>query len=65
MSADNKTAVLQADDSVIITGKHPWTGERGTLVAYERYGPGWMGWRVALENGAECYVDITNLRKAR
>ncbi len=42
---------------VICSSKHPWAGSCGSLVSYEKYGLGWMGWRVALDNGSECYAS--------
>ena len=56
---------LDEGERVVIVGEHPWKGEVGSLVAYEPYGPsmmGWMGWRVALDNGTECYADRSKLR---
>lgn len=50
-------------DSVRVVGDHPWQGERGTLVAFEEYGLGWKGWRVALDNGTECYASTLQLQK--
>lgn len=50
-------------DRVIIVGPHPWAGERGVLIAFEKYGLGWKGWRVELGGGAECYAGPINLRR--
>lgn len=49
---------LKPGDRVFITNqKHPWIGHGGELVAYEKYGLGWMGWRVRLDgNCGECYA---------
>jgi hypothetical protein len=55
---------LTDGDTVKVTGgSHPWFGERGTLVAFEEYGLGWKGWRVALDNGAECYASTLQLQR--
>jgi hypothetical protein len=45
-------------DRVMIIGDHPWVTHAGTLVAFEKYGLGWYGWRVKLdENCGECYAS--------
>ena len=50
----------------MVIGDHPWAGNAGTLVAYEKYGLGWYGWRVNLDgNCGECYVDEDQLRTSR
>jgi hypothetical protein len=51
--ADSHTT-LKPGDTVTITGKHPWNGERGTLIAFEQYALGWHGLRVALEEAEKC-----------
>lgn len=44
-------------DRVMITGRHPWAGHAGTLIACEKYGLGWLGWRIVLDgNCGECYA---------
>lgn len=51
---------LKAGDRVFITDqKHPWIGRAGELIAYEKYGLGWMGWRMKLDEpyGQETYVN--------
>jgi hypothetical protein len=61
------TELFRNGDSVFVVGDHPWAPNVGTLIAYEKYGLGWWGWRVRLENmaGQECYVNESNLRKAK
>ena len=56
---------LAAGDEVKIIGAHPWSGERGSLIAFEEYGLGWKGWRVALDNGTECYASNLQLKKVQ
>jgi hypothetical protein len=63
--ANSKTTHLADGDEVKIVGAHPWNGERGTLIAFEEYGLGWKGWRVALENGTECYASNLQLKKVK
>lgn len=59
-----KTTGLKPGDTIkIVRAPHPWLGERGELVVFEEYGLGWRGWRVALDNGTECYADAVKLRK--
>ena len=55
-------------DQVIITGDHPWSDHRGTLVHYGPYGPerfGWKGWLVRINSGNECYVQPEQIRIAK
>ena len=53
---------LQPGDRVVLKAGHPWETHAGTLVKYERYGLGWMGWRVLLDgNGGECYANAEHL----
>jgi len=61
----NEPTRLADGDEVKIVGPHPWSGEHGTLVAFEEYGLGWKGWRVALENGAECYASNLQIKKVK
>jgi hypothetical protein len=57
---------MKAGDRVVVVGKHPWATHAGTLVAWEKYGLGWLGWRVALDgNCGECYAathELLNLQ---
>ena len=58
---------LKDGDRVFIVGKgHPWKGKAGNLIAYEKYGLGWMGWRVELDDpfGQECYARTEDLQYA-
>lgn len=59
--------VLKAGDRVFITDqKHPWVGRCGELLAYEKYGLGWMGWRVKLDgNCGEAYVNTDQVMGPR
>jgi hypothetical protein len=41
---------------------HPWAGNIGSLIAYEKYGLGWFGWRVKLDSGQECYANKPYLK---
>jgi hypothetical protein len=54
-------------DEVIVCGGHPWRGHSGTLQAYEQYGFGWRGWRVALicPSGQQCYASPDQLQAVR
>lgn len=54
---------LKAGDRVFITDqKHPWVGCAGELIAYEKYGLGWMGWRMRLDgNCGESYVNANQV----
>lgn len=54
---------LLAGDHVKLLGDHPWAGSTGTLVRFETYGLGWLGWLVKLENGHSCYADPVKLSK--
>lgn len=56
---------LKAGTRVVIVGEHPWATHAATLVAYERYGLGWMGWRVALDEPyqLECYAKPSQIRR--
>lgn len=59
----NRTDLKQGD-RVTVIADHPWATHSGTLVSYERYGLGWMGWRVMLDgNCGECYAEPDELRK--
>lgn len=54
--------VLKSGDRIFITDqRHPWVGQAGTILHHEEYGPGgglkWTGWRAALDNGFETYVN--------
>jgi hypothetical protein len=50
----------------MVIGGHPWAGHAGTLIAYEKYGLGWYGWRVKLdENCGECYAREDELSVPR
>lgn len=57
--------LLRDGDRVFLRGDHPWAPSVGTLIAYEKYGLGWWGWRVELDNphGQECYAAEKNLLK--
>lgn len=56
---------LNSGDRVFVVGNHPWAGRAGELIGYEKYGLGWMGWRVALDgNCGECYANGSQLKKA-
>lgn len=57
---------MKSGDRVIIIGDHPWAGNAGTLIAFEKYGLGWNGWRVALDaNCGECYAGEHELLAPR
>jgi len=58
-------ARLAEGDRVKVVGAHPWQGERGTLVSFEEYGLGWKGWRVALDEGVECYASVIQLQRSK
>ena len=49
---------MKIGDRVFITAlKHPWRGCSGKVVAtHEKYGLGWEGYRVELDNGMQTYV---------
>lgn len=48
---------LKAGDRIWMLPPHPWAGHAGEVVAYEKYGLGWMGWRIKLDgNCGECYA---------
>lgn len=57
---------LKAGDRVFITDKkHPWSGHAGETIVYERYGLGWMGWRVKLDgNCGETYISESQVVRA-
>lgn len=60
-----RTRVLKPGDRVLILQPHPWGGCVGELIAYEKYGLGWMGWRVQLEGfRGQCYANTEQLRLA-
>lgn len=53
-------------EKVLICGGHPWRGHTATLQAFERYGMGWIGWRMALTDLTpkhECYASVDQLQK--
>jgi hypothetical protein len=64
---------LESGDRVVIVANHPHATEAGSLVAFEEYGPGargtataglrWLGWRIALDAGGECYASPVNLKR--
>lgn len=58
---------MKPGDRVVIVGKHPWHTHAGTLVAWEIFGLGWTGWRVALDgqHNGECYASPEDLRDLR
>jgi len=57
---------VKAGDRAMVIGGHPWAGHAGTLIAYEKYGLGWYGWRVKLdENCGECYAREDELSVPR
>ena len=56
---------LKPGDEVLILKGHPWAGETGTLIAHETYGLGWLGWKVRLNHGQECYVQPNKLTVIR
>jgi hypothetical protein len=58
--------LLRDGDRVFLRGNHPFAPNVGTLIAYEKYGLGWWGWRVRLDNpaGQETYATENNLKKA-
>ena len=44
---------------------HPWGSHAGELVAFEKYGLGWTGWRIKLDgNCGECYANSDQLARA-
>lgn len=49
---------MKIGDCVFITAlEHPWRGCAGKIVAtHEKYGLGWEGHRVELDNGMQTYV---------
>jgi hypothetical protein len=52
-------------DRVWITGNHPWSGELGSLVRFEAYGPeqfGWQGWLVKIRGVVLCYADAEQIK---
>jgi hypothetical protein len=59
--------LFHAGDDVFIVGDNPWAPNVGTLIVYEKYGLGWWGWRVQLQNmaGQECYANENDLRKVK
>lgn len=55
---------LKPGDRVFILAGHPWEGHAGNLIAYEPYGLGWVGWRVALDGwNGQCYASPEQLQK--
>jgi hypothetical protein len=53
---------LKAGDRVYVLPPHPWGDHAGELIAYEKYGLGWFGWRVKLDgNCGECYANTQDL----
>ena len=57
---------MKGGDRVMVIGSHPWAGHAGTLVAFEKYGFGWTGWLVKLdENCGECYANEDQLAVPR
>lgn len=46
-----------------IVGDHPWAGHSARLIAYEKYGLGWMGWRAEIDGacGHECYASPNHM----
>jgi hypothetical protein len=53
---------MTVGDRVMVIGDHPWATHAGTLIAYERYGLGWRGWRVKLDgNCGECYASESEM----
>lgn len=57
---------MKSGDRVMVIGAHPWAGNAGTLVTYEKYGLGWHGWRVTLDaNCGECYAKEDELLAPR
>ena len=53
---------LEPGMRVSIVGNHPWAQHSGRLIAYEKYGLGWFGWRVELDgNCGECYAKPNEL----
>lgn len=56
--------MLKPGDRVFIVGSHPWVTHAGVLIAWERYGLGWFGWRVKLDgNCGECFAGPEHLLK--
>ena len=48
---------------VKISGKHPWSGERGIVKALQDTNIGKVGYLVELDNGTSCFVfSITQLK---
>lgn len=45
---------------VLIAGEHPWSGEIGTVKAFENTKLGKTGYLVQLDNGTSCYVFNRN-----
>ena len=57
---------MKSGDRAMVIGSHPWAGNAGTLVAFEKYGLGWTGWRVQLDgNCGECYANEDQLSTPR
>jgi hypothetical protein len=54
---------MSAAPDVWHIGKTPWYSRAGELVAHEKYGLGWMGWRIRLDEpfGQECYANQSQL----
>jgi hypothetical protein len=60
------TGGLKQGDRVVIRPMHPWFGRAGELVAWEKYGLGWWGWRVLMDgNCGECYAAEKELNKVK
>jgi len=66
LSGETRISAFSAGDRVFVTAGHPWAPNVGTCIAYEKYGLGWWGWRVSLDNplGQECYCKDSELRHA-
>lgn len=65
-SARISVNTFKPGDRVLVIGSHPWTGEVGELLRYERYGPASLameGWRVSLNRGIECYAREAHLER--
>ena len=57
---------MKSGDRVMMIGGHAWAGHAGTLIAFEKYGLGWTGWRIALDgNCGECYANEDQLAVPR
>ena len=57
---------MKSGDRVMVIGGHPWSGRAGTIIAFEKYGLGWTGWRIALDgNCGECYARENELSVPR